>query len=233
MRPMALQRGARAARQASLALAWLLAGAAPATIARADAPGQTAPVSGSRDAFDTIYERGKPLEASLETIRARFTETTTSSLLVQPLVAEGTLIVRRPHDVVLRYSKPETKVLRLDATSLVFVWPERQIRERKDIADAQARVQRYFVGKNPDELRRHFTIVTSEDAAAPGTWRIDMRPKRAQIKQGLERLELWVRHDTLMLSSMRMTFPGGDTKTMTFADVVVNAPVADADFATR
>ena len=71
------------------------------------------------DAFDELYERGRPIEATLRTIRARFTETTTSSLLVQPLVAEGTLIVRRPHDVVLRYSKPgrEDAAARRDVTA--------------------------------------------------------------------------------------------------------------------
>ena len=104
---------------------------------------------------------GKPIEQSLKTIRARFTEETTSSLLTRPLVAEGTLIVVRPSDIVLTYTKPERKTLRLDAGQLLFVWPDRGLRETKDIRESQARVQRYFVNKSPDELRRHFTIAAS------------------------------------------------------------------------
>jgi outer membrane lipoprotein-sorting protein len=179
-----------------------------------------------RDLFDEIYERGKPLEQSMKTIRARFTEETTSALLVRPLVAEGTLIVVRPSDIVLTYTKPERKTLRLDAGQLLFVWPDRGLRETKDIRESQARVQRYFVSKSPDELRRHFTIVASEDATRKGTWRIEMTPTRKQIQQGLSRLELWVRQDAMTLAAMRMTFPGGDTKTMTFSDVVLNEPVS-------
>jgi len=215
-------------------VAWLLSVISMTTLARAEARSERA--SGrpaAPDLFDTLYERGRPLEATLRTIHARFTETTTSSLLVQPLVAEGTLVVRRPHDVVLRYTKPDARILRLDASSLLFIWPDRHIRRRTDIRKSQARVQRYFVGKRPEELRQHFTISATEDTTQPGTWRIAMTPRRAQIKQGLAQLDLWVRQDTVMLSSMRMTFPGGDTKTMTFTDVAVNGPVSDADFDVR
>ncbi len=176
----------------------------------------------ARDLFDEIYERGRPLEENLKTIRASFVEETTSSLLTKPLVAEGTLLVVRPSDVTLNYTKPERKTLKLDAGRLLFEWPDRQLRESRDIKEQQARVQRYFMNKTPAELRSHFTIAATADAARPDTWRVDMVPKRKQIKQGLARLELWVRQDTSMLTAMRMTFAGGETKTMTFSNVVVN-----------
>jgi outer membrane lipoprotein-sorting protein len=184
---------------------------------------------GSRDLFDEIYERGKPIEQALKTVRARFTEETTSSLLVKPLLAEGTLIVVRPSDILLTYTKPERKTLRLDAGRLLFVWPDRGLRDTKDIRESQQRVQRYFVDKSPAELRRHFTIVASDDKTRSGTWRIEMTPTRKQIQQGLSRLELWVRQDSMALAAMRMTFPGGDTKTMTFTDIVTNQPVAPGE----
>ncbi len=188
---------------------------------------QRAPAGG--DLFEEIYRRGQPIQDSLKTIKADFTEETTSRLLTQPLVAHGTLIAVRPSDVVLLYTKPEQKTLRLDAQTMMFLWPDRQVKESRSIADAQKRVQRYFVDKSPQELRSHFTIAASEDKARPGTYRLDMIPKRKQIQQGLERLELWLRQDTLMLSAMRMTFPGGDTKLMTFDRVRVNEPVAPGE----
>ena len=168
MRPMGPQRGSGALRHVTRIAGWLLIVSGLTTFAGAASMQQTstpARAHDATDAFDALYERGRPIEATLRTIRARFTETTTSSLLVQPLVAEGTLVVRRPHEVVLRYTQPDVKTLRLDEASLLLVWPGRSIRERRDIREAQNRVQRYFVGKSPDELRQHFTITTSEDAA--------------------------------------------------------------------
>lgn len=181
------------------------------------------------DLFDDIYRRGQPLEQSIKTIRARFTETTTSSLLVKPVVAEGTLLAVRPSDILLSYTAPEKKLVRIDATTLRFVWPDRQLRETKDIRASQARVQKYFVDKTPAELRRHFDITATEDAARPGTWRLEMLPKRKQIRQGVTRIELWLDQRTSMLSTMTLTFAGGDTKTMAFTNVEVNAPITLAD----
>jgi outer membrane lipoprotein-sorting protein len=181
------------------------------------------------DLFDDIYRRGQPMEKSIKTIRARFVETTTSSLLVKPLVAEGTLLAVRPNDILLTYTKPERKLLRIDATTLRFVWPDRKLQQTQDIRESQARVQKYFVDKSPDELRRHFTIAAVDDAARPGTWRIEMLPKRKQIQQGVTKIVLWIDQRTSILSTMTMTFAGGDTKTMAFSDVEVNPSITLAD----
>ncbi len=187
---------------------------------------QAAPAGAKGDLFDEIYRKGQPFAESLKTIRARFTEVTTSSLLVKPLTASGTLVVVRPTDILLTYTQPERRLLRIDATSLLFVWPDRGLRERKDIRQAMERVQRYFVNKSPDELRKHFTIRAARDGARPGTYRVELVPTRPQISRGLARLDLWLHEETLLLAAMTMTFPNGDTKTMTFTDVVVNEPVS-------
>jgi outer membrane lipoprotein-sorting protein len=181
------------------------------------------------DLFDDIYRRGQPMEKSIKTIRARFTETTTSSLLVKPLVAEGTLLAVRPNDILLTYAKPERKLLRIDATTLRFLWPDRKLQQTQDIRESQARVQKYFVDKSPEELRRHFTITAIDDAAKPGTWRIEMLPKRRQMQQGVTKIVLWIDQKTTILSTMTLTFAGGDTKTMAFTDVEVNPSITLAD----
>ena len=45
-------------------------------------------------------------------------------------------------------------------------------------------------------------------------------PKRKQIREGLTLLDLWIDHSSLLLTAMRMTFAGGETKLMTLEDVV-------------
>lgn len=183
------------------------------------------------DLFDEIYRRGQPMEQSIKTIRAHFTETTTSSLLVKPVVAEGTLLAVRPSDILLSYTKPEKKLLRIDATTLRFVWPDRTLHETRDIRESQARVQKYFVDKTPAELRRHFDITATDDKTRPGTWRLEMLPKRKQIQQGVTKIELWIDQRSTMLSTMTLTFAGGDTKTMAFTNVEMNPPITLADLA--
>jgi outer membrane lipoprotein-sorting protein len=57
-----------------------------------------------------------------------------------------------------------------------------------------------------------------------------MTPKRRQIREALTKLDLWVDRESLLLSTMRMTFASGDTKTMMFEDVVANAPLPPGAF---
>ena len=180
------------------------------------------------DLFDEIFARGKPIDATMKTIHASFTETTTSPLLAKPLVAEGTLAATRPSDVELIYTTPVRKVITIKGGTLIVDWPGRQLHQEQDISQAQARIQKYFVTKTPEALRKMFDVTAVEDAARPGTYRIDLVPKRKQIEQGLTKLELWIKKDTLMLDAMRMYFPGDSMKMMEFRDVVVNKGAGDA-----
>jgi outer membrane lipoprotein-sorting protein len=185
-----------------------------------------------RDLFDEIYARGRVIERSLKTVTARFTETTTSSLLLRPLVARGTLVVDRPSRIVLHYTEPEVRTVLIDKNTLTLVWPSRAVHQQSDIAAAQQRIEKYFLDKSPDELRRNFRITAAEAQDRAGTWRVTMVPTRKQIQQGLTRLELWIDRTTMLLSAMRMTFPNEDTKLMVFENVVVNGPFDPKAFST-
>ena len=106
---------------------------------------------------------------------------------------------------------------------MTMSWPSANIRSVKDIGASQRRIQKYFVDSSPGELRSHFQVNAREADDRPGTYLITMVPKRKQILEGMTRLELWLDRTSLLLAAMRMTFPGGDTKLMTFADVKPNA----------
>ena len=179
----------------------------------------------ARDLFDDIYARGRGVETSLRTVTARFTETTTTAMLSKPIVSHGTLAVIRPDRIVLRYSEPEAHVVLIDGAQMTFSWPSRGLTQTSDIGAARKRVDKYFLDKTPDELRRAFTIATVTATDPPDTWHITMTPTRSQISQGLAKLHLWIDRSTMLLAAMRMDFPNGDSKLMSFENVQVNGTV--------
>ena len=185
------------------------------------------------DLFDDLYQRGFKQNGALRTLTARFTETTTSSLLTRPLVARGTASVERPARVALRYTEPDERVVIIDGGKMTLAWPARAVLQTRDVGAAQGRVQKYFIDSSPEELRSHFDVRARELDGRSG-YLITMLPKRKQIKEGLTRLELSIDPETLLMAAMTMTFPNGDTKQMTFEDVKPNAPLDPAVFrATR
>jgi outer membrane lipoprotein-sorting protein len=189
--------------------------------------------AGERDLFDDLFARGQKQNAGLKTLTASFTETSTSPLLVQPLVARGTVVVERPARVALRYTDPDERVVLIDGDRMTVSWPSAKINSSRDIGALQQRIQKYFVDSSPRELRAHFEIAAREADDRAGTYLVTMVPKRKQIQEGLTRLELWIDRGSLLLSAMRMAFPGGETKLMTFADVKPNVPIDQALFRIR
>ena len=145
-----------------------------------------------------LYRRGQSVNKTLKTLTARFTETTTSSLLTKPLVSHGVVAVERPSRVVLRYNDPELRIVLIDGAQLTISWPARNIRQARDIGAAQRRVQRYFVDSSPAELRQHFDIETRETDNPARAYHMTMVPKRKQIQEGLTELELWVDRSSLL-----------------------------------
>jgi outer membrane lipoprotein-sorting protein len=184
------------------------------------------------DSFDALYRRGSEINASFKTLTARFTETTTSSMLTRPLVASGVVAVERPSKVVLHYHQPEARDVLIDGDRLTVSWPGRHIHDVTNIAAANRRIQKYFVGSTPAELRKSFDIVSGKADDRPHTYRLTMVPRRQQIREGLSRLELWLDQTSLLLAAMRMTFPNGDTKLMVFENVVRNAAIDPGVFTT-
>jgi outer membrane lipoprotein-sorting protein len=185
------------------------------------------------DLFTQIFNRTLVKQRSMQSMRARFTETTTSSLLTKPLVAHGTIIGASPARVLMTYTDPDVKTIVIDSQTLTIVWPGRNEREKIDITATQKRIEQNFTHATLDDLRAMFQITAAPDASVRGADRIEMTPQRKPMKSGLARLDLWIDRDSDLLVRMRLTFPGGDQKTITLEDIAVNVPVTDEMFKIR
>ncbi len=182
------------------------------------------------DLFDSIYARGKPLEASLKTLTARFAETSHSPLLARPLVAHGTIAVIRPARIAMHYTVPDSRTVIIDGGKLRVVWPSRAVDRTTPIGAMEKRIQQYFVDTSPAQLRGHFDITARVATDRSSAWFVTMTPRRKQIREGLSQLDLWIQQDSVMLSAMRLIFPGGDSKLLEFDDVRINPPIDEAAF---
>ena len=182
------------------------------------------------DLFDEIYARGQPIDATLKTLTAQFSDTTESPLLVRPLVSQGTIAVVRPLRVAMHYSAPDRRSVIIDRGQLRVVWPSHGIDRTTPIGSIEKRIQQYFVDTSPRQLRSHFDIVAQLASDRPGTWFVAMTPKRKQIAAGLSQLELWIRMDTVLPVAMRMGFPSGESTLLEFTNLRLNPVIVDSEF---
>lgn len=214
-------RTTRGAGLSSLVAASLLAVA----LSSATAPAQSDPLA-------ELFARGRARQAAMRSVSASFVETTISSLVVDPIVGRGTVIAAvNPLRVVMRYSAPVARTVWLDDQTLVVARPDRPGVEELRIAEVQRRIQKYFADASLEQLRSSFDVTMTTEPGPPARARLDLVPRRRQIKEGLQRLQLWVDPVELLMTSMRMDFPGGDRQTLVFSDVVVNPALPPDAFA--
>jgi outer membrane lipoprotein-sorting protein len=180
----------------------------------------------AKPTFDDLYRQGRQITAGIATLTARFTETTTSTLLERPIVERGVLFMERSVPrVALRYSDPQDRVLLIDGDRMTTSWPSRGISQTTDIRATRRRIQGYFEDADASELRKAFTITLRDTSERAGAHEVTLVPSRRQISEALARLELWVNERAALLEAMRMTFANGDVKLMEFADVDPHATI--------
>jgi len=204
------------------------AASTPAVPPVTQSPARPAPAG---DLFDEIFRRGAPIEKTLQTASASFVETSTSTLLKAPQIARGTVVARRPNQVRLVYDAPDARTLVISGQKMSLTWPSRKVQDTRDVGGMMRRAERFFVVTSPADLRKHFDITAVDADDRQGTWRVTFTPKRAQIREGVSRVHVWIDKTSLVLQALRMEYPGGDTRLMEFSDVRINPPVAADAFA--
>jgi len=164
------------------------------------------------ESFAQIHRRCRALVESLKSFRANFTETTTSSLLVQPIVARGTMVGSKPIRLLLNYESPEKKTVLFDGNRFHMVWPDRGEEEELNITKPKKAIEKYITSASEEDLRGHFDIDVLVDPDFPHTYLIDMRPRSKLFKGGLARFQLWLERETLFMARVHIVFSSGDTK---------------------
>lgn len=183
------------------------------------------------DLFESLYARSLGARAAIDSVAAEFTETTVSSLLVEPLIARGTLVAAEPGNIVMEYVTGERRKIVIVDDRLVVVWPERPSHEVRTIRTTRERVSRYFRDASTTDLRRLFAITASVDPEHPDTYRVAMSPRRDEIREGLTSLQLWVSQESILMERLFMEFPNGDSKLIELQNMRLNVPVDETTFA--
>jgi outer membrane lipoprotein-sorting protein len=184
------------------------------------------------DPVAQLFERGRAVQASMRSLSGSFVETTVSSMLRDPVVARGTVIAAvNPLRVVMRYGSPEPRTVWIDERTLAVARAGKPGVEEIGIADVQRRVQKYFTSASLSELRISFDLTLVPDSRLPSADRLEMTPKRRQIKEGLQGLRIWIDRASVLMVKMEMAFPGGDSKTIEFSDLQPNVAITEATFA--
>lgn len=181
-------------------------------------------------ATEAALDRLKTLTASVASVRAAFTQTTTVPLFAAPVVSRGALLFRRPDALVWEYTAPVAQGLAFAGDNGVR-WEEDKAR-RVPFTLAQDPVAGLVAAQMLAWIRFDRPWIEANYDARAGTGEgitLTLIPRRAEVRSVLRSLTIRFGAEGIA-RSIRLEEAAGGVTAIDLHDVVINGPVTDAEF---
>jgi outer membrane lipoprotein-sorting protein len=164
------------------------------------------------------------VQATIRTLSADFTETTTSHLLKDPIQAKGSLYLTKPSSVLWEYEEPEVMRFAISNDEYVGYFPQRKRAEKSDIHRWSERIFRIFgLGQTSAELGKFYTIRAADPGAdPPGTNLLLLEPKKRRVRKRVEQVKLWISSSTHLPLRIELSGRDGYVRVIQLHDLRVN-----------
>lgn len=175
------------------------------------------------DRFDAFQEKTK-------TIRATFRQENHSSLLVEPLILEGTLSIERPSSIHYSYTSPSRLTFVIRDGWLTAHDPDRKLAAKVDVRRYEKKVFRYMGLSEPlTELLEHFTP-TLEPATVDGADRLVLTSSSRKTRDKLAALVFEMDSTTGEPKKMEIHQKDGDKVVFAFLSFETNIEFEETFF---
>ncbi len=179
-----------------------------------------------------LVRRVTEAQREVTTLRARFRQTKTSALLLDPAVSTGTFLFRAPDRVRWEYEAPDRMVVIFDGTVLTTWAPGSRRLDRVKVSARQRRFVRVLAGTQPlDDLLRHFRVTLARNPA--GGDRLLLEPTEAALRRKVRSVRLDIDPRLHLPVAVEYVEADGDTTLYEFMDLRVNEPIPDDAFVLR
>ena len=167
--------------------------------------------------------------ASVRTMRARFTEEKRISLLAQPLVSEGRIVYVKPDRIRQDTDRPARQTVLLSGTKVRILQHDLGREQTLDLASnstARAIVRNILLvmSGRVEGLSDAYACTLSRP---DGAYQLHLVPKQEPLTRMIRTMTVHVGAD-LKLRSLTIDEVGGDSSTLTFADVKHDEPLTEA-----
>ena len=168
--------------------------------------------------------------ASMQTMQCRFVQHKTSSMLVEPTVSDGVMFYAAPDKMRWEYISPYAFALVVNGDNIVKVTDGktekldgksgRMYQGMADLIVGSASGKKLFDDSSFD------IAFYDEDPF----WRVDMTPKRRDMKRMFKQLVFRFEKDTSIINNVEFIEAGGDVTSIQFEDRRFNEPVSEELF---
>lgn len=182
------------------------------------------------DKLRALIEAVVAQQRSMRSLRAEFTQTKSSALLLEPVESRGKFTFRAPDTVRWDYAAPESMVVLLADNTLTTFVPGSQRAEAVKLSSRHRRFVAVLAGTQPlDDLSENFTMTLS-DAGGDTPYRLTLVPSQSVIRRKLSSVVLEVDRTLLLPVVVEYNEADGDSTRYEFRRLELNPPLDESQF---
>ena len=167
---------------------------------------------------------------SMQTLQCRFMQEKISSMLTEPMVAEGTMHYAAPDRLRWEYTKPYAFALVVNGERIVKVTDGKaEVVDGKSNRMYQGIVSIIMGSASGKKLfdTSVFDVVMYDDNEF---WRAEMTPKRRDMKRMFSQLVFRFDKKSKVISRVEFKEAGGDITSIRFEDIKLNEAIGEGKF---
>jgi len=180
--------------------------------------------------LEDVIKRVQDQQKKTNTLQADFRQEKELSLLAKPEVSTGTFVYSKPNNVLWTYDAPKRVTMLIAGGKLTTYFPDLSKAETIDVKRFEDRIFKYMGASGAiDELARYFDF-TFTDNAAQASYLLDLTPKTRVVARRVKRIKIWIDKKSYLTNRIEYTEGDGDITRYEFANIKLNAPVAQSRF---
>ena len=178
--------------------------------------------------LDEVLKRFDAVQDSVGTLSAEFTETTTNSLLIDPISAEGRFFMTKPDSIRWEYSFPEEMRFVIFQDEYTGYFPKQKRAEKRNIQRWSEHIFRFFgLGQGSQELMKFYkiTLDPTHDSAS-GTYLLVLEPTKRRVRKRIPEVRFWLDAETYLPRKVEYRSKSGNARTIEFQEIRLNPDLA-------
>lgn len=177
---------------------------------------------------ETVVSGVEATYKDVSAIQASFTQTTTNAAMGDTIVQEGTVEIKRPRMMRWEFGGDYGSSFVTDGKTMwVYTKADNQVLVTKDLGGAASGNEMAQLLDGLDKLDELFKVSVAEGAGGE-SWKLELVPLKPS--GSVAKLELVLAKEGYLLRKVTSFDPFGNTTELAFANVQLNAPVADTRF---
>jgi outer membrane lipoprotein-sorting protein len=165
---------------------------------------------------------------------ANLSRVTYTKVLDEQTTESGTIALRKQGpgiQVLITLTKPDEKLVAFRGKKAEIYYPKLKTVEEWDLGKHSGLIDQFLlVGFGTGKaLKSSYAIkyVGDETVAGQKTWKLELTPQAAEVKDKLRRVDLWVAENGAYPVQQRFVQPSGDYYLVTYTDVKLNPALTD------